>query len=108
MERKKKKVDKKKQENKPTAHEATYFKLCHFCFHLNEADQPIMDCTQCANLLSSEPIEEFYEDVFGSVTTARTVVDEDDDETAASVLPNPELRGLSVIWYNNSPGAARL
>ena len=99
MERKKKKVDKKQKEKKSTAHEATYFRLCHFCFHLNEADVPIMDCTQCANLLSSEPIEEFYEDVFEKQTPAASLdEDEEDDESRRNLPIHSELRGLSVIW----------
>lgn len=101
MERKKKKVtkqSKEKKQTKLTAVESTYFKLCHFCFHLNEGDQPIMDCTQCANLLSSEPIEEFYEDVYQSAGASNPSHDEDEEEPTQGAIPSPELRGLSVIW----------
>ncbi len=57
-----------------------------------------MDCTVCANLLSSEPIEEFYEDVYELAGTAPIRSQEEDEEASPGVLPNQQLRGLSVIW----------
>lgn len=98
LERKNQKA--KKHENQTQAKAIvteTYFRLCHFCFHLNEADQPIMECTECSNLLSSEPIEEFYEDLYESVSASNSADDdEEESETNTGVLP--QLGGLSVIW----------
>lgn len=84
--------------------EATYFRLCHFCFHLNEGDQPIMDCEECEQLISSAPIDDFYEDVYEAQAQAQaqkrnhTNEEEEDEARKLLSLPHNELRGLSVIW----------
>lgn len=86
---------------KAASSEATYFRLCHLCFHLNEADQPIMECEECTNMLSAAPIDDFYDDIFEAQTDSRRKSNEEleeERELRNSLPPDPEIKGLSVIW----------
>lgn len=39
-----------------TSDQYLYFRLCHFCLHLNESSAEIVDCEKCKRHLTLEPL----------------------------------------------------
>jgi|688.fasta_scaffold226284_2 hypothetical protein len=84
----------------------TFFRLCHHCFYLNEADQEISRCTKCETKFISnsedenygfETIDEDLEELAGEGNII-TLRDEDDSAEGEHPVPSPKLNGLNVKW----------
>lgn len=77
--------------------EPIYFRLCHVCAHLNEADHTILTCENCNNEFSSPWIENFYKEVYRK----QKLRDDEEgpvSERAGKLFPHRAITGLSVVW----------
>lgn len=39
-----------------------HFRLCHLCLHLNEAEEDIEECSNCAHIFKDEALMQFWDD----------------------------------------------
>lgn len=69
-----------------------YFRLCHFCFHLNESDDAVEHCEAC--YVKFVPAGEFYEDLLEQ----RRPEDERVQFEEESTSPFTVVQGLEVVW----------
>lgn len=84
----------------------TFFRLCHHCLYLNEAEEEISHCSKCETkfILSSdedsygfEKIDEDLEELAGEGNVI-TLRDQDDSLESEPPMPSPKLTGLDVKW----------
>ncbi|NBV50642.1 hypothetical protein EBR03_07740 [bacterium] len=66
----------------------TFFRLCHYCLHLNEGDSEILICQKCET------------DFLPNAEAASDEISEmnDEEEERGPALPKPQLNGLNVKW----------
>lgn len=87
-----------------------YFRLCHFCFHLNEAPIEVARCSSCQRALKFETlaqeyeadeamIEDLDENFFRLSREDRSgFLDDAADGLMGSFEVPPPLQGLEVLW----------
>lgn len=81
--------------------EHLHFRLCHLCFHLNEADAEISQCEECNHLFKDEILTQFFDDQDAEAFTdaapddKRTEDSEEEDEAERGKFFG-DVNGLSV------------
>jgi hypothetical protein len=95
------------QRRRANLSEATYFRLCHLCLHLNESSTEIARCGRCRHSLTSDPLLHYLEQIADGGDDAEMELPPDEEFhapredgegiTVTSEGP-PPLAGLSVRW----------
>ena len=92
--------------------EVVHFRLCHICFHLNEAQAEVIQCDKCHRVFGMGGWEESEDDddmdasdeSGTAAAAAAAAMDAADEEEELMRLPMPNrktysrVHGLSVLW----------
>jgi hypothetical protein len=92
---------KKDEPNSRISHESIHFRLCHYCFHLNESDTEVLKCEGCRHFLIGEmytpsptPTNRFYRRESQDQVAAKTA----SAGASAAERRRAYITGLSVDW----------
>ncbi len=87
------------------AAELVHFRLCHICFHLNEAATEVIQCEKCHRVfgLSGWEEAEFDDEMDAATTEGEEGWDSPSEEDLMRLpMPNRKIysrvHGLSVLW----------